>query len=95
MDTSSPTWSIDSFTYVASLTKLVTITAIMQLVEQGRMNLHDDMRETVPQLAAMQILKGFDGDKPILEDNVKPITLWQDARFDIARLRTETANRLD
>jgi CubicO group peptidase (beta-lactamase class C family) len=48
----------------------------MQLVEQGRVKLEDDMKELVPQLATMQILKGFDGDKPILEENAKPITLW-------------------
>jgi CubicO group peptidase (beta-lactamase class C family) len=76
MEPSSPAWSVDSFVLVASLTKLVTITAIMQLVQQGRMNLNSDMRELVPELAAMQILKGFDGDRPILEDNKTPITLW-------------------
>jgi CubicO group peptidase (beta-lactamase class C family) len=48
----------------------------MQLVEQGRLKLQDDMRKLVPELATMQILTGFDGDKPILEDNTNPITLW-------------------
>lgn len=48
----------------------------MQLVEKGLLKLDDDMRPLVPELAAMQLLKGFDeNDKPILEDNTRPITL--------------------
>lgn len=58
------------------MTKIVTVTCLMQLVEKGLIKLDDDMRPLVPELAKMQILRGFDdGDKPILEDNVKPITL--------------------
>ncbi|WQF81000.1 Putative beta-lactamase/transpeptidase [Colletotrichum destructivum] len=69
-------WDADTFTYVASLTKLITSTAVMQLVERGLVGLDDDMRAVVPQLARMQILRGFDGDEqPILEDNTTPITL--------------------
>ncbi|OHE94974.1 beta-lactamase [Colletotrichum orchidophilum] len=69
-------WSLDTFTFVASLTKVITSTAVMQLVEQGRLGLDDDMRKIVPELGGMQILRGFDeNDKPILEDNTKPITL--------------------
>ncbi|KAJ0159880.1 Acyltransferase LovD [Colletotrichum tanaceti] len=69
-------WDTDTFTYVASMTKLVTSTAVMQLVERGLVGLDDDMRTVVPQLARMQILRGFDGDEqPILEDNTTPITL--------------------
>jgi CubicO group peptidase (beta-lactamase class C family) len=47
----------------------------MQLVERGTLPLDDDVRTTIPELGTMQILRGFDGDKPILEDNTKPITL--------------------
>lgn len=58
------------------MTKIITATAIMQLVEKGLIKLDDDVRPLVPELAKMQILRGFDEDgKPILEDNVKPITL--------------------
>ncbi|KAM4066836.1 beta-lactamase [Hirsutella rhossiliensis] len=66
----------DSFTWVASLTKLVTTTCLMQLVERGAIGLDDDVRPRVPELAKLQILRGFDADDaPILEDNVKPVTL--------------------
>jgi CubicO group peptidase (beta-lactamase class C family) len=47
----------------------------MQIVEQGKIALDDDVRPLVPELAALQIIRGFDGDKPILEDNTRPITL--------------------
>ncbi|KJZ77279.1 hypothetical protein HIM_03600 [Hirsutella minnesotensis 3608] len=66
----------DSFAYVASLTKLITTTCLMQLVERGDMALDNDLRGLVPELARMQILRGFDSDdRPILEDNDRPITL--------------------
>jgi CubicO group peptidase (beta-lactamase class C family) len=48
----------------------------MQLVERGEIGLDDDVRPRIPELAKMQILRGFDeNDKPILEDNTKSITL--------------------
>ncbi|KAI3557392.1 beta-lactamase [Colletotrichum abscissum] len=69
-------WELNTFTYVASLTKAITSTAVMQLVEQGKLRLDDDMRKIVPELGDMQILRGFDEDeKPILDDNTTPITL--------------------
>ncbi|EFQ33075.1 beta-lactamase [Colletotrichum graminicola M1.001] len=69
-------WAVDTFTYVASMTKLITCTAVMQLVERGAVGLDHDMRKIVPRLADMQILRGFDGDEqPILEDNTTPVTL--------------------
>ncbi|CAH0048555.1 unnamed protein product [Clonostachys solani] len=74
VDTGRP-FDSKSFNYIASLTKLITITCIMQLVERGTLPLDDDVRTTIPELATNQILRGFDGDKPILEDSTKPITL--------------------
>lgn len=48
----------------------------MQIVEKGLIQLDDDVRPLVPELASAQIIRGFDGnDKPILEDNDTPITL--------------------
>ncbi|KAF6816527.1 beta-lactamase [Colletotrichum sojae] len=71
----SSAWSADSFTWVASLTKIITSASFMQLVEQGLIGLDDDLRSLVPQLGQMQILKGFDNDeKPILEDHDTPVT---------------------
>lgn len=48
----------------------------MQIIERGLIELDDDVQPLVPELADMQILRGFDADeKPILEDNTRPITL--------------------
>lgn len=58
------------------MSKIVTMTGVMALVEKGSVGLDDDMRTIVPELARLQILKGFtDDEKPILEDNTRPITL--------------------
>ncbi|KAM5350465.1 hypothetical protein ACJ41O_006970 [Fusarium nematophilum] len=77
-DTASKPFSTDTLSWFASMTKIVTITCLMQLVERGVISLDDDTRPLVPELKAMQILRGFDqDDKPILQDNDKPITLRQ------------------
>lgn len=48
----------------------------MQLVEQGKISLDDNMRLLVPELDKMQILRGFTAEgQPVLEDNPRPITL--------------------
>jgi CubicO group peptidase (beta-lactamase class C family) len=58
------------------MTKIITATCALQLVEKGRVELDEDMRPRVPELASMQLLKGFDEqDQPMLEDNTTPITL--------------------
>ncbi|UNI16080.1 hypothetical protein JDV02_002553 [Purpureocillium takamizusanense] len=63
-----------SLAYVASLTKLVTTTCLMQLVERGVLSLDQDVR--VPELADARILRGFDGaGRPVLETNTTPITM--------------------
>lgn len=68
-------WDDTTFTCVASLTKVVTATSIMQLVERGSVNLDSDVRDLAPRLRELQILKGFDGDKkPVLENYDTPIT---------------------
>ncbi|KAH7319641.1 beta-lactamase, partial [Stachybotrys elegans] len=48
----------DSFTWIASLTKLITTTCIMQLVERGHVRLDDDLRGLVPELEQASILLG-------------------------------------
>lgn len=75
-DVDSPDFSTDSISWVASLTKIITATCAMQIVEQGLIGLDDDVRPLVSQLAEAKILRGFVGaDVPYLEDNTNPITL--------------------
>ncbi|KXX75112.1 Acyltransferase LovD [Madurella mycetomatis] len=77
----SPPFGADSVTYMASMTKMITAACAMQLVDRGQIELDDDVRPLVPELAGMQILTGFadsaDGSesRPVLRDNPHPITL--------------------
>ncbi|KAM0806509.1 putative Beta-lactamase/transpeptidase-like protein [Seiridium cardinale] len=74
--TDTGSYTTSSISWIASMTKLLTATCLLQLVEKGTLSLDQDIRPLVPQLAHMQILRGFDAsDKPILEANDRPITL--------------------
>ncbi|UKZ78402.1 hypothetical protein TrVFT333_006139 [Trichoderma virens FT-333] len=93
MDVNSPKFDADTVTYGASLTKLLSATCLMQLVEQGKLSLDYDVRKLVPEVQQMQILRGFTPEgRPILEDNERPITLKQlmlhtaGLRYDVADL---------
>ena len=50
----------DSVFWIASMTKALTATAAMQLVEQGKLQLDEPISKVLPQLAAPQVLEGFD-----------------------------------
>ncbi len=66
----------DSVFWIASMTKAVTATAGMQLVEQGKLSLDTPIGTVLPDLAAPQVLEGFDADgNPKLRPANKPITL--------------------
>jgi CubicO group peptidase (beta-lactamase class C family) len=60
------------------MTKLVCAVACMQLVERGDLTLDTDMRQHVPELNKVQVLRGFDAnDNPVFEANDQPMTLRQ------------------
>jgi methyl acetate hydrolase len=66
----------DSVVWIASMTKAITSTAAMQLVEAGRLSLDGPIAEVLPELAAPQVLEGFDGaGEPRLRPASRPITL--------------------
>lgn len=65
----------DAVFLLASQTKLVASVAALQAVEQGLIGLDDDVAEIVPELAKQPILKGFEGDEPILAERKNAITL--------------------
>ncbi|KAM6522988.1 hypothetical protein FALCPG4_012594 [Fusarium falciforme] len=74
----SPSFNSESSGWIASMTKIVTATSLMQIVERRLISLDDDVRSLVPELANAQILRLFDSDdKPVLEDNTDPISLRQ------------------
>ena len=77
LDTPQP-MTIDSVFWIASMTKAVTSTAAMQLVEQGKLALDQPIGGLLPQLAAPQILAGLDENgAPKFRPAQTPITLRQ------------------
>ncbi len=73
-----PPMTLDTVFRMASMTKAVTATAAMQLVEQGRLSLDAPVGDVAPGLAAPQVLEGFDaGGKPMLRPARGTITLRQ------------------
>ncbi|SIO08858.1 CubicO group peptidase, beta-lactamase class C family [Bradyrhizobium erythrophlei] len=66
----------DSVFWIASMTKAITAAAGMQLVEQGKLSLDEPIGKVLPDLAAPQVLEGFDAKgEPKLRAAKKPITL--------------------
>ena len=50
----------DSVFWIASMTKAITTAGAMQLVEQGKLSLDGPIGKVLPDLAAPQVLEGFD-----------------------------------
>jgi CubicO group peptidase (beta-lactamase class C family) len=66
----------DTVFWIASMTKAITSTAAMQLVEQGRLALDGPIAGVLPELAAPEVLEGFDAaGEPRLRPARRPITL--------------------
>src|SRR5262249_55315555 len=65
----------DALFRIASMTKAVTSTALMQLVEQGRISLDDPAEKYLPELAGLKVLEKFDpatGDYAVRPAAQKP-----------------------
>jgi methyl acetate hydrolase len=70
--------TVDSVFWIASMTKAVTTTAAMQMVEQGKLKLDLPASEILPELTAPQVLEGFDAaGTPQLRPAKRPVTLRQ------------------
>jgi methyl acetate hydrolase len=71
-----PEMTTDSVFWIASMTKAITSTAAMMLVERGKLALDRPIAEVLPALAAPQVLEGFDAaGEPKLRPAKRPITL--------------------
>jgi methyl acetate hydrolase len=71
-----PDMTVDSVFWIASMTKAVTSTAAMQLVERGKLQLDQPISEVLPELASPRVLEGFDAaGEPKLRLATRPITL--------------------
>jgi methyl acetate hydrolase len=71
-----PNITADSLFWIASMTKAITATAAMRLVEQGKLQLDQPMGKLLPQLDLPKVLEGFDANgQPTLRPAKRPITL--------------------
>ena len=68
--------SLDTVVWIASMTKAITATGAMQLVERGKLALDSPASQVAPGLAKAQVLEGFDdAGRPRLRAPRRPITL--------------------
>ncbi len=71
-----PSITADSVFWIASMTKAITATACMQLVEQGKLQLDQPIGKLLPQLESPKVLEGFDANgAPKLRPAKRAITL--------------------
>ena len=71
-----PAMTLDTVFWLLSMTKAVTATACMQLVEQGRLQLDEPVGKLLPELASPKVLEGFDASgAPKLRPAKRPVTL--------------------
>jgi methyl acetate hydrolase len=71
-----PSITADSVFWIASMTKAITATACMQLVEQGKLQLDQEMGKLLPLLESPKVLEGFDSNgAPKLRPAKTAITL--------------------
>lgn len=61
----------------ASMTKAVATTGALQLVEQGRLSLDATVASILPEFGRLQVLDGFDGDRPRLRAPAAAATVRQ------------------
>jgi len=69
--------AVDSMFRIASMTKAVTSTALMQLVEQGKLGVDDSVDKYLPEMAKLPVFESFDAATGAyrLRPSTKPITV--------------------
>ncbi|MDX6582383.1 MAG: methyl acetate hydrolase [Solirubrobacterales bacterium] len=67
----------DTMIWIASMTKALTTVAVLQLVEQDRVDLDQEVASILPEFGELQVLEGFDGDQPRLRPPASAATVRQ------------------
>jgi methyl acetate hydrolase len=68
----------DTVVWIASMSKAITSAGVMQLVEQGKLDLDAPAAKIVPEIATIEVLEGFDpAGQPRTRPPKRPITLRQ------------------
>lgn len=88
--------TLDTVVWIASMTKAITATAAMQLIERGKLSLDAPASQWAPGLDRAQVLEGFDANgQPRLRPPKRPTTLrhllTHTAGFGYEIWRTEIA----
>jgi methyl acetate hydrolase len=65
----------DDIFRIASMTKAITTTAAMQLVEQGKLRLDEPVAKHLPALEKLHVLTGVHNGKPVFHPASKPVLL--------------------
>ena len=65
----------ETVVWIASMTKALATAGVLQLVEQGRLGLDDDVASIVPEFGELHVLEGFDGDEPRLRPAASGATI--------------------
>jgi methyl acetate hydrolase len=78
-DVSSNTkMTVDTIVQIFSMTKAITSVAVMQLVDQGEIELDQPVSGYLPRLAGVEVFERFDADaEPILRASKSPVTIRQ------------------
>src|SRR4051812_39899141 len=69
--------TVDTLYRIASMTKMVTTVALLQLVERGKVNLDDPVSKHRPEFADLKVLDGWNGDEPVLREPKSQATVRQ------------------
>src|SRR6202042_2767027 len=65
----------DTMFRLMSMTKAFASVAALQLLEQGRLELDQDVASVLPAFGELKVLDGFDGDTPRLRDPARQATI--------------------
>ncbi len=69
--------TVDTLYRIASMTKMVTSVAALQLVERGDLDLDDVVAKYRPEFANLKVLDGWDGEEPRLREPKSHATVRQ------------------
>src|SRR4051795_2495313 len=65
----------DTVFRIASMTKAMTSVAALRLVERGELALEQPVADVIPSFAELEVLEGFDGDRPSLRAPRSPVLI--------------------